>query len=374
MAVLPGGAGPPLEIEDLRNMGAAAPLGRFRVALLAPMCGAAGLWGPSCISSAQTAVDELNKDGGVRGAEVELAVIDAAHEAEKPAENTVDELIEDRMIDAAVGMHISSVRRRLGGAVRGRVPYVYTPLYEGGENTAGLYAIGETPEEQLGPALAFLHKRRRPKAWALIGNDYIWPRVSNFFAKTALRGLSSEAVYEKYVPFGFADMDRLADEVSRSGAEAALISLVGDDAVAFNRAFGRQELHKRIVRLSCALEENALMASGAGGLESLFTVSSYFGNLGTDANWAFKERYWALHGDEAPALNALGQSAYEGVHFLAGLLKEHPEAWRRMSSADIARVPHKSGRRERRGADAAGRAPVYLARADGYAFDILKRL
>lgn len=373
MAGFPGGAGSPLELDDLWNRGGGGSSGRFRVALLAPMCGAAGLWAPSCISSAQTAVDELNKNGGIQGAEVELAVIDAAYEAEKPIEDTVNELIENRMIDAIVGMHISAVRERLTAAVRRRVPYVYTPLYEGGETAAGLYAIGETPEEQLEPALAFLHKRRKPKGWALIGNDYIWPRMSHFYAKAKLRGLSSKVVYEKYVPFGFQDMDRLADEVSRSGAEAVLISLIGEDAVAFNRAFGRQDLHKRIIRLSCALEENGLMACGADASKRLFAVSSYFGNLGTDANAAFRERYWSLHGDEAPALNTLGQSTYEGVHFLAGLLSGHPEAWRRMNSADIARVPHKSGRKEVR-ADANGRAPVYLARADGCSFDIIKQL
>ena len=41
----------------------------------------------------------------------------------------------------------------------------------------------------------------------------------------------------------------------------------------------------------------------------------------SDANLAFKERYYNHFGQRAPTLNALGQSTYEGVHFMAALAK-----------------------------------------------------
>ena len=41
-----------------------SPSKAFRIALLIPMCGSAGLWAPSCIACAQVAVDELNKADG----------------------------------------------------------------------------------------------------------------------------------------------------------------------------------------------------------------------------------------------------------------------------------------------------------------------
>jgi ABC-type branched-subunit amino acid transport system substrate-binding protein len=357
----------PIELADFRESGLLAASGSFRVALLIPMCGPAGIWAPSCISSAQVAAAELNRANGIGGRRVQLIMIDAAVEADEPIEETVNDLIELNAIDAIVGMHLSAVRQRLSKVVRQRIPYIYTPLYEGGETTPGLFAIGETPQEQLAPALAEIQARYHPKSWALIGNDYVWPRSSHSLAKSVLRTAGVELAMECYVPFGLPNMSDLVDRVEASGADAVLVSLVGQDAVNFNRLFGKRGLHRKAVRLSCALEENGLMACGRSNLERMFSVSSYFGSISTEANASFKERYYALHGDAAPALNSIGQSTYEGIHYLASLLRDFGAVWRMRTSQDLLPVIHSSGRSFARN-DAAQRPDVYLARADGINF------
>ena len=361
----------PTELDELRDGPLAAARGTYRIALLIPLCGSAGIWAPSCISSAQAAVEELNRASGINGRKVQLIMIDAAQESTLPIEETVNDLIESRAIDAIVGMHISAIRQRLSKVVRQRIPYIYTPLYEGGETTAGLYAIGETPDEQRGPSMELIQRDYRPKSWALIGNDYVWPRISHIYAKSKLREMAVDLAFERYLPFGLSNMARHVEDIARSGAEALLISLVGQDAVAFNRAFGAAGLHDRMVRLSCAIDENALLASGARNAKRMFVASAYFGSLPTEANAAFKEVYYGLHGDQAPVLNALGQSTYEGVHFLAGLLSGHPEAWRVGRVGKTLPVIHRSGRK-RLGASRPERAPIYLARADGLKFEVIK--
>jgi len=363
----------PTELEELRHDPFLRRKGTYRIALLIPLCGAAGLWAPSCISSAQVAVEELNRADGIDGRKVQLIMIDAAMEASISIEETVNDLIETKSIDAIVGMHISAVRQRLSKVVRQRIPYIYTPLYEGGERTVGLFAIGETPEEQLGPSIEHIQAEYKPRSWALIGNDYVWPRTSHSYAKAKLRELSVGLAYERYLPFGLSSMTRFVDEISASGAEAVLISLVGQDAVSFNRAFGKANLHKRMVRLSCAIEENGLLGCGAQNTKRLFAASSYFGALPTEANAAFKEKYHRVHGDQAPVLNALGQSTYEGVHFLSGLMRGHAQIWREHSVSDALPVIHRSGRKSA-SSDKSERAPIYLARADGLRFEVIKGL
>lgn len=363
----------PVELDDLRGGSLIAAKGFYRVALLIPLCGSAGIWTPSCISSAQVAVAELNESGGIGGRKVQLIMIDAALEACEPIDEIVNDLIEGQVIDAIVGMHISAVRQKLSKVVRQRIPYIYTPLYEGGERTPGLFAIGETPGEQLAPAIRLLQKRYQPKSWALIGNDYVWPRSSHSFAKKVLKELSADLAMECYLPFGQPDLEPVVAALKSSGAEAVLLSLVGQDAVNFNRAFGPTGLHHNMVRLSCAIEENSLLACGAANLERLFVVSSYFGVLQTDANLAFKERYYSLHGEYAPVLNALGQSTYEGLHFLAGLVHDHNESWRLSCGQDSLPVSYRSGRRSTR-QSLTERAPIYLARADGLQFHIEKSI
>lgn len=353
----------------------------FRIALLAPMCGAAGIWGPSCIANAQLAAHELNGARGVAEKPVEIVLVDSAIEAEAPAEGLIETLVGARAIDAVVGMHISAVHHRLRDVVRDRVPYVYTPVYEGGEATPGVFAIGDTPEVQLGPAIRRLAAMHRPRKWALVGNDYVWPHASNRFAKRTIADLGGEVVRETYLPFGSAALEDEVEKLGASGAEAVLMTLVGQDAVDFNRAFGHAALDRRMIRLSCVLEENCLLACGEGALRRMYSAASYFGALRTDANAGFKERYHAMHGDRAPMLNTIGQSSYEGMHFLAGLMDESGEGWRRPGDFSRASFGYRSVRRgqprrakETRDAARASSIAVYLARAEGVSFEIVERL
>lgn len=346
----------------------------YRVGLLIPMCGAAGMWGPSCIASAEVAVNELNSEAGIAGRPVEITLIDAAEEAQTPPECAIETLIAEERVDALVGMHISAVRQRVVASVRGRVPFIYTPLYEGGETSPGVFAIGDTPAHQLGPAIGHMGRRYRLRKWALIGNDYIWPRMSHAHAKMQFARQQSELVFEDYLPFGSDRLAAAVDGIARSGADAVLISLVGQDAVDFNRIFGSMGLHDRMFRLSCAIEENGLLASGSENLHRLFASSSYFAALNTPANVAFREKYHALHQRRAPTLNALGQSTYEGLHFLAALVGQYGGDWRRGPAASTAPLRYRSVRRGLFAPNAQTSAPIFIARANGYVFDDLQML
>ncbi|WP_227268196.1 substrate-binding domain-containing protein [Roseobacter weihaiensis] len=346
----------------------------YRVALLIPMCGAAGMWAPSCIASAEVALNELNASTGISGRPVEVVVIDAALEAETPVETLIGDLISQGRVDAIVGMHISAVRQKIIGTVRGRIPFIYTPLYEGGEASPGVFTIGDMPARQLGPAIGYMSRRFRLKKWALIGNDYIWPRVSHAYAKIQLRRHHRELVFETYLPFNSNRIEDAVETIGKSGADAVLISLVGQDAVAFNRIFGAMKLHSTTFRLSCAIEENGLLASGEQNLDRLFSSASYFAGLDTPGNAEFREKYHSLHQERAPMLNALGQSTYEGLHFLASLVGQPQQDWRARRMPSSRPIAYKSARRGLYVTNADNKSPVFVARANGFVFDDLQRL
>src|SRR5687767_2454172 len=116
----------------------------FVVGLLIPINGSAGIWGPSSIACAQLAQAEINAAGGLLDRRLQLRVVDSSDEALDVGRVT-GELMRSGAIDAIVGMHTSQVRQRVLRDVARQIPYVYTPLYEGGERTPGVFAIGETP-------------------------------------------------------------------------------------------------------------------------------------------------------------------------------------------------------------------------------------
>src|SRR5690606_9515285 len=344
----------------------------YRIGLLVPMCGSAGLWGPSCIASAEVAQAELNSGDGILGKQVEFILVDAAIESEDTLYRTVHEMIEQNEIDAIVGMHISAVRQQLAKVVRGRVPYVYTPLYEGGEKSPGVFAIGETPTDQLLPALRTVSDRHRVKNWALIGNDYVWPRASNSLARQSIRAMGGNVTFEQYTPFGEDRTEQLLGELAARDVDGVLISFVGQDAVDFNRAFGAMSLDRKMVRLSCAIEENGLLAIGEENSKRLYASASYFSVLDTPANNSFKERYHNQHGERAPTLNALGQSLYEGVHFLAELTGRTEPDQEFVPGRTV--LKYRSAREARYISNTVKTMPIYLARADGYKFSIVEKL
>jgi len=340
------------------------------VALCVPLSGSAGIWGPSAMASARLAVAELNRESGITGRGCRLLTVNAADDA-KDLEQTLMELVEVGKIDALIGMHTSAVRHRIVAAVGGHVPIVYTPLYEGGETTPGVFAIGEVTARQLRPALQWLGQHRRPRRWLAVGNDYVWPRVSHRQARKFIAEAGGDMLAETYVPFGTSDFSEVLEQIRSCRADAVLISLIGQDAVDFNRAFGRAGLSQSVLRLSCAIGENELLGIGADNSDELYVSSGYFATLDTDSNLAFKERYRDHFGERAPTLNTFGQSTYEGVHFLAALLGQaasSPNDWPRLSRSPLV---YRSARDARYSGAGVIHTPIYLARADGNTFQVI---
>jgi ABC-type branched-subunit amino acid transport system substrate-binding protein len=339
----------------------------FVVGLLVPINGSAGIWGPSSIACAQLAQAEINAAGGLLDRQLRLRVIDSSDEATEVGSVTAD-LMNAGSIDAIVGMHTSQVRERVLQEVARQIPFVYTPLYEGGERTPGVFAIGETPGQQLRPAIDYLATRYRARRWLFVGNDYCWPRVSHRLAAQYVGAQGGEVVADRYLPFGIEDFSELLEEIARLKPHAILLSLIGQDAVQFNRAFGRCGLARDMFRLSCAIEENGLLAIGADNTEGLFVSLGYFASLDNDANMAFKERYHSHFGQRAPTLNALGQSTYEGVHFMAALARRAADENARLLGPLAAPLAFRSVRGIGYFGNDHCAHPTFLAEAGGHFF------
>jgi ABC-type branched-subunit amino acid transport system substrate-binding protein len=206
------------------------------------------------------------------------------------------------------------------------VPYVFTPPHEGGRRARGVVCIGADPLTQLRGSVAWLTATHRVRDWALVGNDYIWPRAVHTVARDVVARQGSRVVLERRVPLGGvrAGIDRLLEDLRRSGADAVLLSLVGRDLATFNVALKRSGLHRRLVRLSPALEENGLMAAGGDDSGLLYASMSSFATLDDDRRLDLLERHRALFGPEAPVLDTYAEGVYDGVRLVAQLAPAAP--------------------------------------------------
>ncbi|QIS15280.1 substrate-binding domain-containing protein [Nocardia arthritidis] len=354
-----------------------APFG-FRdtvdIALVVPLSGPAGMFGPSCEACADLAIDDINAAGGILDRPVRLHPVDAGAPLPLLAER-IDRMVSAGAIDGVVGWHLSNARKVITPRTAGRVPYVYTTFYEGGEDSDGVYMVGETPDQQLFPALRWLRAELGIRRWCVVGNDYVWPRETARVTKDFVRTTADlEVIGEIFLPLGGRDFRGALDLIGGSSAQGVLLFMVGADCAAFNRAFARAGFDDRRVRLSMMIGEDVLYAGGATSTRGLFTASGYFESLVSSAGMDFGARYLREFGPAAPALNNIGESCYEGLLLFASLAETARSLDLRTIERSAAGVSYGGPRGEVRVRGAHTTQPVYLAGADALEFGVLAEL
>lgn len=291
------------------------------VAFAVPLQGPTGIYGPSCLAFGELAAEQLNASGGIAGREVELVLVDAGRHPDLVAEE-IARLVTSGRVDAVAGWHISAVRQAITRRVGGRVVYAFAAMHEGGDDTPGVFMVGERPNNQLIPAALWMREHHGVSRWAVVGNDYIFPHVTSSAARRALLGTGSEIVQEAFLPLGTSDFTPVLEQLMRSSdLDGVIMLLMGQDAVHFNRQFSRAGLSQHLPRLSPAVEENTLLGGGASANDNLFAAAAYFDGLAGATCDQLASDYLARFGPYAPAPNAVGESCFEAIHFLAHLAR-----------------------------------------------------
>ena len=344
----------------------------IRIGLLIAQSGPSGIWAPSAEACSTLAVEEINASCGLLGREVELVVIDAG-QSKASAAAAVDHSILFDMVDAVVGMVPSFQRASVSAAIGGRVPFVYTPQYEGLETDRAIVTVGETSGELLEPGIRWLCEHRGAERFYLVGNDYIWPRETLRTARGIIRDTGARVVGERIVPFGFDDYEMIFDEIRASRADVVIPYFLGAEAVSFNRSFAEVGLASRTLRFSSAVDETVVYGIGAEATENLYLSSGYFASLNSRNNQSFLERYHTRFGETPPPANAFGQSCYEGIHCLLALA----EAADGLAVPEVVRgIGRTRQHRTARGPDfhklAGERQPIHLAEVDGLDLRMLR--
>jgi ABC-type branched-subunit amino acid transport system substrate-binding protein len=303
----------------LRHARAADP---FKIGLFYAASGPAALFGPTQKASFELAVEQINKAGGIMGRQIQMHFADAGGPPAESTKTAVRLMVQEKC-DLFIGSHDSATREALVGTIRARIPYIYTPIYEGGECAPNTYVLADTPEQQVRPSIELLTKEKGVKSVYLIGNDYVWPRKTNDRVKQYLGAGGGKVIGEEYVPLGAPNkFEEAVTRIKGAKPDAVVITLVGADNVNFNRTFAGFGLDKEVLRASMLLEENTLLGIGAENSKQLFNCMSYFSTVPGAAHDAFKAAYKAKFGEKAPQLSIIGVDCYAGVHCAKALVEK----------------------------------------------------
>lgn len=292
------------------------------VGLLVSLTGAMGVVAPAIINCALLAAEEASRRYGRR---IELVLFDSSG-APGAVASAVGAALRSGKLHGLLGTHTSDVRMNVEREIRGEVPYIFTPPHEMIAGAEATMFLGADPAEQIRGPLLRLAAREGTKRWALVGNDYVWPRSVHAVARRILPDYGGEVVSERLVPIGSVDAGKLVAEALSSGADAVLVSLIGRDGINFHRVFNEIGADRYLARLCTALDEACLLAVGGDNGGRLFSAMPSFVLQDDEQHNHLIRAYAERYGEPAPMPGAYAEGSYDGMHLLARLLFDRSRA------------------------------------------------
>ncbi len=277
------------------------------------------------IEATELALDEVNRAGGVLGRPVRWVIADGASD-ELAFAREAERLIVQERVQAIFGCWTSSSRKAVREIVERHNHLLFYPVqYEGCETSPNIVYLGASPNQQIIPAVAWgleTHGRRV----ALIGSDYVFPRVANAIIRDQLRALRGELVAEIYVPLSAseAQVGEAVDAIRKARPDMVLNTINGAANSDFFRVVSRltPDSGRAPAVISFSLAEPEIQALG----EALrpvgqFAAWSYFQSVPRPENRAFIEAFRARFGAERVVSDPM-EAAYCGVALWARAVSE----------------------------------------------------
>jgi urea transport system substrate-binding protein len=291
----------------------------MKIGVLLADSGPAALFGPAQRAAAELGAATINAKGGVLGRQVEIVFVDAGAPPAEVSKSTVKLMLSDK-VEMIFGSHDSAVRQAVENVIKGKIPYVYTPVFVGDDCSSNVYFLGEVPEQELQKSLPKLVELAKGKTFYLVGDDYVWARTTNEKAKKYIEQLGGTVMAEDYYPFGAPNkFESTVTKIKSMKPAIVLETLVGGDNVNFNRTFADFNLSDDILRLSCLLEENTLMGIGKDASKNLYSSLGYFADIDLPQNKAFIGELDKKYGDKAPQQCTISKGLYDAFIFAAAV-------------------------------------------------------
>src|SRR4029079_11132911 len=240
-------------------------------------------------------VDDINKKGGLLGKKVEAVVVDPASNWPLFAEKA-RELIGKDSVVAVFGCWTSVSRKSVLPVFEELNGLLFYPVqYEGEESSFNVFYTGAAPNQQAIPAVEYLmsDKGGGAKRWVLLGTDYVYPRTTNKILRYFLKGkgVSEDAIMEKYTPFGHADYQTIVSDIKKfaaSGPTAVVSTINGDSIVPFYKELANQGLKaKDIPVVAFSVGEEELRGIDPKPLTGHLAAWNYFMSLKNPTNEKF---------------------------------------------------------------------------------------
>ena len=284
----------------------------IRIGVPTGLSGANSVVAPSVVQSSELAVEEINAAGGILGKKVELEVADDGSGA-AGAQKAADSLIFQKRVNALISMQTSAARNGMLPIIsRGRVPYIYTSLYEGRSCNRWLYANGAVPEQMVGPIVDHFLGAMKAKTFFLVGSDYAFGRGMLAFTKQYIEKRGGKVVGDEYQPMDATDWTAIISKMRSNNPDAVIMSTAGGAPnVTLQKQFKAAGLKFHVGNLS--VDEGTAKSMGADA-DGIFISASFLTGIETPANKKFMAAMEKKFGAKLLTPNDLSVPQYDAIY------------------------------------------------------------
>ncbi|OAI29961.1 hypothetical protein A1351_10060 [Methylosinus sp. R-45379] len=258
-------------------------------------------------------VERCNAQGGLLGRPLEAVILDPRSDPALYAEQA-RLLLEERGVAAIFGCWTSASRKAVLPVVEKAKGLLFYPSqYEGEERSPNIVYSGGTPSQTAIPAVDFL-KGLGARRFLLIGNDDVYPRVTNVILRAylAAHGADASDIAEIYAPSGLEDWRAIARDARRFAARsgAAIVSTVSGDANL--RFFGALGDVAFAPTLSLSIGEAELPALAHCDIDGLYVAWNYLQAIDRPENHRFVEQWRRYKNAPDATTNDAMEASYLG--------------------------------------------------------------
>ena len=277
-------------------------------------------------------IDEINKNGGVLGKQLEAVVVDPASDWPLFA-TKARQLVSQDKVAVTFGCWTSVSRKSVLPVYKELNSLLFYPVqYEGEELEKNVFYTGAAPNQQAIPAVEYLMSAKggSAKRFVLLGTDYVYPRTTNKILRAFLKskGVADADIMEEYTPFGHSDYQTIVANVKKFAAEGkktAVISTInGDSNVPFYKELGNAGLKaKDVPVVAFSVGEEELRGVDAKPLVGHLAAWNYFMSIKNPTNaawikeWSEYAKAKKLPTAGKPLTNDPMEATYIGIHMWA---------------------------------------------------------
>ncbi|KDE58444.1 urea ABC transporter substrate-binding protein [Halostagnicola sp. A56] len=259
------------------------------------------------------AIEEINRDGGILGEEVDIFAPDPQSDNMLYQDLTRHAIYRED-VDAIWAGYSSATREAIRPIINEHeLLYFYTTQYEGGVCDKTVFPMGATARQQLGAVVPYMIEEYGGEIYT-IAADYNFGQLSGDWVQIIAEEHGGEVVDEEYIPLSESQFGSTINRIQSADPDFVMSMLVGQT----HSAFYEQRLASGLTDIPIGTSTNMAqeyehLRIDPPALEDVYAGVNYMQELPTDRNEAFVERYYNRW-DDAEYINQEAQNNYFSIY------------------------------------------------------------